>query len=628
MLGSMVDGAKNGILKYVILFFIVLAGGGLVLTDVGGFFTGSAPADSVASVGGEKITTNEFDRKLRGVLYQQNISPRDAYDAGLADQFLQNEIASKLLVMGARDNGLEMAPEDLVDDVRQFIAPFLDGERTAKEVFDMLLRNQGMSEKAFTRILGEDKVKNMLAQAILRATIVPGHLSADYALISSHRRNISTLVIDANKVALNEDIDDELARDYYEQTKAQYQIPEKRNFDVMIFSSDELAKKITITDEQIEAYYNDNPDMFSSPDQRKIEQALVKDLTDAQNIYAMTEEGTSLQEAAQAVTNKKSSYRAPDSFDKKGLVEALAGPIFSADLGTTLEPIKTPLGWHVVHVLSEEKGKLSPLAKVKKDIEDFLKKDHLEAEFYDQSIEIEETLDSGMNVTEVAKQYELPTKSFKNIQSNEDNLDSMGENPQEVLEQAFYLDEGETSPLFEHDSKYMALTVTGVTPADYIPFDEVKDSVIKNLKQQRGLDIARNMALDLKARLDNGDITFNEAAKENGAISLHNENALPRLGQTPRYLNTANVESIFATEPGQTTFMAGNGAYLITKVNDLIVATDATLSSDLVQRQGEALNNLFQNLNVQTYTNALQDRHPVKVNGYALEQMYGQQDAY
>ena len=69
--------------------------------------------------------------------------------------------------------------------------------------------------------------------------------------------------------------------------------------------------------------------------------------------------------------------------------------------------------------------------------------------------------------------------------------------------------------------------------------------------------------------------------------------------------------------------MAGNGAYLITKVNDLIVATDATLSSDLVQRQGEALNNLFQNLNVQTYTNALQDRHPVKVNGYALEQMYG-----
>ena len=57
MLGSMVDGAKNGILKYVILFFIVLAGGGLVLTDVGGFFTGSAPADSVASVGGEKITT-------------------------------------------------------------------------------------------------------------------------------------------------------------------------------------------------------------------------------------------------------------------------------------------------------------------------------------------------------------------------------------------------------------------------------------------------------------------------------------------------------------------------------------------------------------------------------------------
>ena len=37
MLGSMVDGAKNGILKYVILFFIVLAGGGLVLTDVGGF---------------------------------------------------------------------------------------------------------------------------------------------------------------------------------------------------------------------------------------------------------------------------------------------------------------------------------------------------------------------------------------------------------------------------------------------------------------------------------------------------------------------------------------------------------------------------------------------------------------
>jgi peptidyl-prolyl cis-trans isomerase D len=54
------DGAGTGFLKIILMGLLVMAVGGLVFTDVGGFFRGGVGNNDVARVGDTKIGVVEF----------------------------------------------------------------------------------------------------------------------------------------------------------------------------------------------------------------------------------------------------------------------------------------------------------------------------------------------------------------------------------------------------------------------------------------------------------------------------------------------------------------------------------------------------------------------------------------
>ena len=120
------DGAKSGILKYFLLGILVLAGGGLVFTDVGGFFRGGTSSSDVVKIGRENVSINTFDRVARRTLSQLGITPQQAYKLGYLNEILNAEVRRRLLLRAADDENLRLGKDYVVAQTHRILAPAIE----------------------------------------------------------------------------------------------------------------------------------------------------------------------------------------------------------------------------------------------------------------------------------------------------------------------------------------------------------------------------------------------------------------------------------------------------------------------------------------------------------------------
>ena len=135
MLIWMRDSAGAGILKFFLLGILVLAVAGLVLMDVGGFFTGNMASGTVAKGGGVNIGATEFNRTVERVVSRQGVSASDAYKFGLVDNILTSEIQNRLFTNEAKDLGLEVPDESIRNQIAKIAEPLATEGRTKKMPF-------------------------------------------------------------------------------------------------------------------------------------------------------------------------------------------------------------------------------------------------------------------------------------------------------------------------------------------------------------------------------------------------------------------------------------------------------------------------------------------------------------
>ena len=93
MLTAMRDGAHSKIIKFFLFGLLIMATGGMVFMDVGGFFRNGVGVNTIAKAGDESISSQEFDRAVQRVVSKQGMTAKQAYQFGLVEQILQQEIS-------------------------------------------------------------------------------------------------------------------------------------------------------------------------------------------------------------------------------------------------------------------------------------------------------------------------------------------------------------------------------------------------------------------------------------------------------------------------------------------------------------------------------------------------------
>lgn len=212
--------------------------------------------DAVATVGGSKISVEEFQQSLRE--QQERLRPNlGGRDPAVLDSaefrrgVLDNLVQRRLLMLAASQDRLAVSNEQLA----VFIAavPQLQEEgKFSLQRYEQLLAAQGKSKVGFERELRDDMLMQQPISAIA-GSVLTSSTAADRwlaAQLEEREFSESLLAADAylNQVKVSED---EIAA-YYQANPDKYRRPERVKLDYVVYSADALAKSIEIPAAEIQ----------------------------------------------------------------------------------------------------------------------------------------------------------------------------------------------------------------------------------------------------------------------------------------------------------------------------------------------------------------------------------------
>jgi len=626
------DGASGGILKYFLMGLLVLAAGGLVFTDVGGFFRGGIASTDAAKIGDEKISINRFDRNVRQSLGRLGLSPEQAYKLGYIRDLLNGEIRTSLLKQEARDIGVVISTQEVANNIRKLVRPMVGPGQQTQDVLRQILQAQGMSEQAFVESIRGEMASNLIGASLQAgfADVSEG-LARDLARFEQEKRSVQYVVFKNKDFKDVQKPTEQQLLALYEGTKEAYSKPEVREGQLAVIKTDNLKNTLDISDEEIRDIYERDISSYSQPEKRSVEQVIASDAAQAEEIAAAVKSGKTLKTASNDVLGNTTDYLPPKSLEKIELLDELQDTVFSAAKKDVIGPVESGLGYHVVVVKNITPAQTQKFESERKTIKNDLTETRLLDAQYDLANTVEDLLASGVELDALKEEVDIeiislnPSNSRGTQPNGKSAFKNFGEDAPTLLENLFDLGEGEASPVFElSDERMVALFVKSITPKSYTPFEEIKDTL-----EKRWMDDARRSGnkmaiLETLSELQSESGSLKETAKAHRKTLQKLSNI--KRGEEQKAPLTPQAGNAIFEAPLNTPFILElDGAAAIAVVTDSKVPE--TLKDKDLQNLEKDILSSTQNEAFAIYIEKLQREHGVRVNDKLLEAVYGQRDA-
>jgi len=217
---------------------LVIAAFVLTSVVVGTMNGGSDRADAVASVNGELIPLERYQRRYQAYLdaysrvYRDRFSPELAEQLGLPQQAVNDLVQEALVVQRARAEGLEVTDEELNAQI-QAVPAFQDSGRFSLRLYQEFLKRRGISAGTF-----EADVRRELTRLKVETTVKGGMKVSDAELEQAFvtRR---------------------------EEVRAAW----------ALVDTGALTAAATASDDEVEAYLKGHADEFRQPERRRVQYA-------------------------------------------------------------------------------------------------------------------------------------------------------------------------------------------------------------------------------------------------------------------------------------------------------------------------------------------------------------------
>jgi peptidyl-prolyl cis-trans isomerase D len=377
-------------LKYLswVLWLVIIVFVLFLFTDFGSIAPGGG-LDSTAAVrvGDYEISYADFERAYRQQeqrfeqAYGDRLDPETARQLGLYNQVLEILVTQKILEAEGERMGIEISDEEVREAILEYPV-FKDdkGNFVGQERYLSILRNARLSPDAFEASMRQDMLINRV-RALLNENVYVSEAEVEKSYRdSAERAKIRFIRLAASDFAGKVTLDDAEVADYFEQHRAEFEVPEKRVADYLLIDWAQLRSTVEVTDAEIAGYYSEHEDDYRREEQVQARHILVRTGNDR-----TTEEAISRIEEARARIERGEDFAAvaaevsddPGSKDRGGdlgsfgrgqMVPAFEEAAFSANVGDLVGPVETSFGVHLIQVLGRSEGGLQPLEEVSTSI--------------------------------------------------------------------------------------------------------------------------------------------------------------------------------------------------------------------------------------------------------------------
>jgi peptidyl-prolyl cis-trans isomerase D len=558
-----------------LLIIIGFAAGDISSLSLGG---GTLPANDLAKAGSFEVTDRDMSDTMQRRLAQVRQQNPEASYAMLAadfDPLLEALIDQRALQAFAKKHGLTLSKRLIDAEIAQIPGvKGLNGE-VSSEGYQRFLSQQRMTDAEVRDLLTGSLLDRLLVTPAASSARVPVGMATPYAsmLLEQREGQVAAIPIEPFEARIKP-TDAELQR-FYTSNRDRYMVPEQRVLKIAPITTDQLAG-VVATDQEIQAYYNSHQDVYAPKDVRALKQAVVPDEQAAKGIAARVAGGQSFDEAIKpaglSATDVDVGAQTRQQFADLAGAD-VAARVFAAKPGSTVGPIKSDLGWHVVKIESATTRPGKSLAEARGEIAEAITANKRKEAFADLVDKIQDALDGGANFDEAARTAKLAVITTPAVTaSGVARADPGYKFPADlaiVLKSGFELAPTD-EPVIEQlpDDKGFALVAPAeVVPAAPAPLASIRDRVsadlVRTVAQQQALALARAIAAKASK-----NVPLAEAVKQAGVpLPAPRPIAARRLQLSQLGANVpAPLKTLFAAPQGSAQVASdpqGNGFYVV-----------------------------------------------------------------
>src|SRR3989440_145527 len=543
----------------------------------------TAGTGEVASVGGQKITEQEFGEalrqqqdRLRGML-GRNFDPAIFDSPALRLELLEGMISQRLLLQFASRNYLTVDKEH-VDEAITSIPAFQENGRYSSERAKAMLRAEGLSEDSFVSSLRRDLLTQQMTAALAESGLTSKATAGQFAQLRAQQREIAEYRVQADAQLAQSKITPDAIRAFYDGNPARFQVPEEVAVEYLVLSPDALLESEKVGADDIKAYYESNISKYGEPEQRRASHILIAVKRDAGD----AEKASARERAAQILAQFRKS---PGSFAE--LAKKNSGDPGSASQGGDLgffsrgmmvrpfedaafklkpnqisDLVESDFGFHIIKVTGIKAGKMRSLEAARPEIERELKKERAGRRFAEAAEAFSNLVyEQPESLGPAAERFKLTVQRAQGVTRQSAPVAAL--NNARLLA-ALFADDSiknrrNTEAVETGPSVLVSARVLDHKPASQRPFDEVKGDIAKQLAQQEALVLARRQGAERLDPLNKGDAS----AVRFGATKLVSRDQ-------PQGLGPEALSKIFGSDASKLPVYAGmesNNGYVICRVS-------------------------------------------------------------
>jgi peptidyl-prolyl cis-trans isomerase D len=625
MLQAIRSKAGSFVVKLLFVLLILTFG----VWGIGDIFRTRSSDTTVATVGDHSIRADELQTALRRALEQLSarfgsaIDLQQAKQLGLVDETLNQLIDRSLIDQEAARLQLDVS-DDLIRNVITGNPSFKASDGNFdRGLFNALLAANHLTEDQYVALLRHDIPRNDLLHAVTAGAAVPQPM-VDLLYQYQNEKRIANIVSLPNSGAgdVGQPSETEL-KSFYDAHQDLFRAPEYRGFTLASLNPDDLAKDIEIPEAKLKEEYNQRQDELQIPERREVEQILAPSEEKAKEAKAALAAGKDWREVATTITGQN-----PDTIDlgllkREEMPNALADVAFELALNKPSEPVKTPLGWHLLRVVKIEPPVTQSFEQAKDKLEADLAHQEAVDRIYKIANQVDDALAGGATMGDAAAKFGLKvtTVAAADVGGHdpEDKPVAIPVSPREVLKLAFATNEGQTSRVTETpDGGIFVLRTDTVIPSAIKPLDEVREKAVAAWQADKRREMVAKQAEELVAAVKpEGNLAASAISK--GLKATTSPPFTRHAGQNSP-VPPVLVDKLFAAKPGEViTASDAAGSYVaqldeVQRPENPPQSATADFSRQLDAGQRTDLGEEF--------TQALRARFPVEIHHEVLDKLF------
>lgn len=624
--------------RYMLGGLLLLVAVSMVVTLIPGYgVPGNATDQVVAEVGKEAITVPEVQQVM------QNAMRNRAFPAEMAQlylpQLVDQMVGERIVSYEANRLGLEVSQDEVVRTIRTALPQlFPNGQFVGKDVYAGFLAQQNMTIAQFEANLERQLLSNKLADMVGNSVVItPAEIENDYRL-RNEKVKLQYVALAPDKFRSGVSVSPDEVKKYFDQNRAQFQIPEKRSLVMLVVEEVKVAQNINVPDAELRKMYEAQKDSFRVPERVHVRHILLKTTdkpaADVPKIQARAEELLKqLKGGADFAELAKKNSEDPGSAVKGGdlgwIVKGQTVPEFETT-AFSLKPnelsniVKTQYGLHILQVLEKQEARLKPFDEVKDQLASERKRQAVFETMQRLADQAHDRLLKDPNQAEqIARDLNLQVVKVDRAGAG-DPVPEFGVNPDFEAAVAGLPKGGVTQVMQAPGNKLAVAAVTQLFPARQAELPEVEGRIRDQLAAQKLAQVVNTKAQEAAKQVQSAGGDLSKIAKSLG-VEVKSTQEFTRSGAADGIGSAAQLQQAFSSPVGGVFGPVQiNGTYFICKVEaknpadmSKLAAESDSIRTDLRQRKSRERMDLF----IDSLKTALLKQGKVKVHQDVLNRL-------